>query len=363
MAQESLNKLFEIINYIFAGFSLVCSFFVVLIINRNKKAFASVNNQFVIQLLYSEIINNLTQLSSMFLDVIGSRETKYDERMRICYPQVFTGLFSNFYCLSSTLLISFHLYDLFIKHGQFFGSQKNVRICRNISFYGCLFVSYILFIFQMNHYQSQKHTQSKLRTISCWVSEALDWVACSIFIILIILTCVFSFKCYFFIRNFSKIHLTQDSSDDDSNEIKQTQINRVNSMQKRLIVYPFINIIVFIFLLIHRFLVYIGISDRTDNNAGGIVISFILYTIPTCIRGMLYTFVYFGCQQMFRDELKKFFCCYQKGDEVPATLTEMEVQSNSISIGDNMKSGLNDPFTKVKGNYVLYDEDIDDEED
>ena len=185
MDNQYLQKRFELINHTFACFSLICSFFVILIINRNKKAFASVNNQFVIQLLYSEIINNLTQLSSIFLDSIGTRQERYDERMRICYVQIFAGLFANFYCLSSTLLLSFHLYDLFLRQGKFLNSQKHVRLCKYVSFYGCLFVSYIIFIFQMNYYQNYQSTRTRIRTISCWVSLVLDWVTCSIFIILI----------------------------------------------------------------------------------------------------------------------------------------------------------------------------------
>ena len=356
MDKQSLQKLFEFINHTFACLSLICSFFVILIINRNKKAFASVNNQFVIQLLYSEIINNLTQLSSILLDSIGTRQARYDERMRICYLQIFAGLFANFYCLSSTLLLSFHLYDLFLKQGKFLSSQKNVRLCKYVSFYGCLFVSYIIFIFQMNYYQNYQSTRTRIRTISCWVSRVLDWVTCSIFIILIAFTCVFCFKCYMFIRNFSK-DLLQDS-EVEVNKNKQLQLNRIKSMQKRLIGYPLVNIVVFIFLLIHRFLVYIGLSDKQNaiDNFEGLVTSFILYSIPTCIRGMLYTFVYFVCQEMFRNELKKFFCCEKKVNN--ELLTEMEVHSNDFA--NDAQGNINNTHSQ---NHMLYNDDDDDEDE
>ena len=313
---KKLQGIFEIINYIFAGISLICSLFVIYITSRNKKLFSSINNLFVHQLLYSEIINNLTQLSSIFMNVVGTKEEKYDERMRICYSQIFTGLFANFYCLSSTLLISFHLYDLFLQQGRFFSVQRNVRLCRIASFYSCLIISYIIFVLQMNTYQNYSYTKSKVRMISCWVSQVLDWVTCSIFVVLILITCGFAWQCYEYIKKYSQTYLySKHGTETETDDEKKNQKIRINSMQKRLRRYPIVNIIVFTFLIVHRVLTYILFDD--DSKMYSVIAGFILFTIPTCIRGLLYMLVYFGMQQMFVDEMKRVFCCC--GDEFEGT--------------------------------------------
>ena len=48
------------------------------------------------------------------MHIIGTKEEKYTERMRVCYTQIFTGLFANFYTLSSSFLIAFRIYDLLL---------------------------------------------------------------------------------------------------------------------------------------------------------------------------------------------------------------------------------------------------------
>lgn len=308
-----LQNIFEPINYSFAGVSLLCSIFIIFITNKNKKAFSSKNNLFILQLLYSEIINNVTQLSTIILNLIGSKQLKYDERMRICYIQIFTGLFSNFFCLTSTLLISYHLYDLFLKHGAFFSNNKNFDLCRTISFYGSLFLSYIIFTFQMNKYQNRPKTIAKFRMVSCWVSEVLDWVTWSIFIILIMLTCIYSWKCYAFIRKYSQTYL----STKNENDKKDSQYVRIHSMQKRLIGYPFVNIVVFMFLLVNRLMVYFNINDTRNGIVLNFIIGFVLFTVPTCMRGLLYMGVYFGTQRIFRKELWKVCCCIGNEEEDP----------------------------------------------
>ena len=348
---KKLQGIFEKINYVFAGISLVCSLFVIYITSRNKKLFSSINNLFVHQLLYSEIINNLTQLSSIFLNVVGTKELKYDERMRICYSQIFTGLFANFYCLSSTLLISFHLYDLFLNQGRFFSVQRNVRLCRVGSFYLCLLISYVIFIFQMNTYQNYTYTKSKVRMISCWVSEVLDWVTCSIFVVLILITCFFAWKCYEYIKTYSQKYLySKHGTETETDEEKKNQKIRITSMQKRLRRYPIVNIIVFTFLIIHRVLLYVVYGD--NNKWYSVIAGFILFTIPTCIRGLLYMLVYFGMQQMFVDELKRLFCCC--GEDFEGT--EM---TNSSSHSKTEKRTLK--TTPNESSVSLFEEDEDEE--
>ena len=348
---EELQEIFGIINYVFAGISLICSLFVIYITSRNKKLFSSINNLFVHQLLYSEIINNLTQLSSMFMNVIGTKETKYDERMRLCYSQILTCLFSNFYCLSSTLLISFHLYDLFLKQGRFFSVQRNVRLSRIVSFYSCLIISYVIFVFQMNKYQNYSYTKSKVRMISCWVSEVLDWVTCSIFVVLILITCFFAWKCYQFIKKYSQTYLSsKHGTETETDDEKKNQKIRISSMQKRLRRYPIVNIIVFTFLVIHRAVIYI--KPGNDTEMFRVIVGFILFTIPTCTRGLLYMLVYFGMQQTFVDELRRICCCC---GEVPEGTDMTNSSSHSKTDKQTLKTVPNDQSVS------LFEEEEDDD--
>lgn len=119
------NYIFELCAYIFNGLSFLSSLSILLII-YSKSLNSQISNQFIVHITFSEMLNNITILSSFLMDKIGTKEEKYIERMRICNTQVFTGLFANFYTLSSSFLIAFRIFDLLLNNT--FLSCKNCKI-------------------------------------------------------------------------------------------------------------------------------------------------------------------------------------------------------------------------------------------
>ena len=111
---SSTDFFFELCAYIFNSISLFSSLCIIIKIYSNKNQHVQISNQFILHITFSEMLNSITILSSILMHIIGTKEEKYTERMRVCYTQIFTGLFANFYTLSSSFLIAFRIYDLLL---------------------------------------------------------------------------------------------------------------------------------------------------------------------------------------------------------------------------------------------------------
>ena len=121
---------------------------IVIIVIYKKQLLKNLTNQYILQLTISEMVNNLTHFSSIFLYFIDKSDHS-TERMRVFYPQIYTGLFSNYYTLSSSLLIAYRLYDVLVKEGSFSKEKNKVRLSKLFSLFGSIALSYVIWIIQM----------------------------------------------------------------------------------------------------------------------------------------------------------------------------------------------------------------------
>ena len=69
----SLNSIFELCAYIFNGISFLSSLSVLLIIYSNNLN-TQISNQFIVHITFSEMLNSITILSSIVMDIIGRKE-------------------------------------------------------------------------------------------------------------------------------------------------------------------------------------------------------------------------------------------------------------------------------------------------
>lgn len=250
------------------------------------------------------MLNSITILSSILMDIIGTKEEKYNERMRVCNTQIFTGLFANFYTLSSSFLIAFRIYDLLLNNSLIFKEPNNVKITKMLSFFCSLFVSYIFWVIQLNLQNYEQTSTKLLKVLSCWVSDYPDLIVIGIYIVLIIVICYFCVKGSCFITRYANSINQDDGLNDNSNETKNEEIEMLKAIQKRLLLYPISCIIIFALIIAHRFIARIAKGDEFLTT-----ITFILYTIPTSLRGFIFAVVYLGALQRVKQSIVDIFCC------------------------------------------------------
>ena len=305
---ETVQQKFEIIAWIFTSVSLLCSV-VVIFITYSKKLYKNITNQFIIQISISEIINNLTQLGSIITLLIGEKELKYAERMRVCYAQIYLNLFSNFFTLCSSVIISFRIYDLLVKNSNIFKKPRNVLIAKVSSVFLCIVISYIFWITQMVSGQDYNTTSNKyVKILSCWGANSFDYGILPIYAILIGLIGYFCFKAYCFIRNY-KQKMMEDNENLTEEKGNKEQLQKAKAVQIRLILDPICTAILYALISAHRIIVLATPKMKIDNISEQLNLTFILYIIPTILRGLIFGIIYFGTQKTFRQELFNYLTC------------------------------------------------------
>lgn len=299
----SLNSIFELCAYIFNGISFLSSLSVLLIIYSNNLN-TQISNQFIVHITFSEMLNSITILSSIVMDIIGRKEEKYNERMRICNAQVFTGLFCNFYTLSSSFLVAYRIYDLLLNNSITFKHSYRVKIAKLLSLYGCLLVSYILWLIQMNLQDYEQTTTQSLKVLLCWVGDYPDLIVIGIYCLFLIVICYLCFKGACFITKYANAISQDNILTEEPSESTNADIEKIKGIQKRLILFPVSTIIIFAMIITHRFIARIA-----KGNEFLTTITFILYTIPTSLRGFIFAIVYLGAQQIVKKSVADIFCC------------------------------------------------------
>lgn len=310
---NELDKISDILKYTAIGISCVsfiCSLIVLRLIYY-KKLQKNLTNKYIIQLTLSEMINNLTNASNLINDWIGTKEFKYDERMRVCYSQMYTGLFANFFTLFSSLLIAFRIHDLLVNNSRVFKSQQKIHFSQVFSVFFCLFLAYLVWILQMSVFQEfSTVSQSYFLVIACFVGQEMTYLVISIYFIFILLIFYFCLRSYRFVNNYTKSYLLEDSSVSDGEYEKlNEQVNKAKSVQKRLLLYPVCTVILFLLLIIQSFLVFF-IKEKDGSTSYKMkIVNMILYIIPTVSRGFIFGIVYLGSQQAFMQSLWEHLTC------------------------------------------------------
>ena len=292
-----------------SGIISAISFFASLIVIKVfylKRLQNSLTNQFVMQLIISEMINNLNHVSPIINYFVGRKEVKYYERRRVCFTQIYAGLFTNFYTLFSSFLISFRIYDLLVNNSMTFRKPKNVTRAKVFSFYICALISYIIWFLQIEIFQNYTGSGKYFRVLTCWVDFELDCASLGIFAIFIILTCIYCIKSRSFVQSYQKRLYEEDdlTINDSTSEQSLKEIQKIKVVQKRLVLYPIVTTILFSLIIVYRILSYLRGESKTVA-----IVCLALYSLTSVLRGIIFIIIYFGTQQVFRDGLYELFTC------------------------------------------------------
>lgn len=304
------------VEYIAFGISTF-SFLVlclVMVVFYSKNLHKNVTNQFVMQLIFSEMLNNLNHLTPVIPYFQGPLREKYYERMRVCYTQMFLTTFCNLYTLYSSFLIAFRINDLLAHSSRVFKKPRNIKIAKLSSLYVCLILSYILWTIHMSSFQSYSFSSVRyFRVLVCLMGSYVDYALLSIFVFFIILIFIYSFKSKKFISKYKRrLEADKDDDDEDNMTIDLTnteQYKRIKIVQKRLIIYPIVTAILYILIIAYRIT---SIDAKQDEFKQ--MICLILYSITTLFRGIIFAGIYFGTQKVFREGLFDLFSCKRKKD-------------------------------------------------
>lgn len=322
---RTIQSFFDMFSGIISAISFIASLIVIKVFYL-KNLQKNVTNQFVMQLILSEMINNINHVSPVINNFIGRKEEKYYERRRVCFSQMYASLFSNFYTLFSSFLISFRIYDLLVKNSTTFRNVKNVKIAKLFSFYFCALISYIFWFLQVEVFQKIRGTRTYFRVLTCWVDFQLDCASLVIFGIFIILTFIYCIKSRSFVQNYQK-RFYEEEDQLNINELEQQksleEIQKIKVVQKRLVLYPITTTILYSLIIVYRILSYL----RGDNNTIKII-CLLLYSLTSVLRGMIFIIIYFGTQQVFREGLYEFFLCRKEAKIIiPEKLNLEEIEN------------------------------------
>lgn len=302
---EKIQDIFDWSSGIISAISFFASLIVIKVFYL-KRLHKNITNQFVMQLIISEMINNLNHVSPIINYFVGRKEEKYYERRRVCFTQIYAGLFTNFYTLFSSFLISFRIYDLLVHNSMTFRKPKNVTIAKVLSFYICALISYIIWFLQIEILQNYTGSGRYFRVLTCWVGFELDCASLGIFAIFIILTFIYCIKSRSFVQNYQKRLYEEDdlNINDASSDKSLEEIQKIKVVQKRLVLYPIVTTILFSLIIVYRVLSYLN-NDKKEVA----IICLVLYSLTSVLRGFIFIIIYFGTQQVFRDGLYEFFTC------------------------------------------------------
>lgn len=310
--EEKLLIISRIIAYIFVTISFIFSGIIISIIYRNK-LYRNLTNQFIIQLTVSEMINNITNFINIFPTFMGTKEEKYHERMRVCYTQIYSGLFSNFFTLFSSLLIALRIHDLLVNNSKLFKNPRNVKLAKLFSVFICFLMSYIIWLLQMNQFQGYEDTSIKYYLVlSCWLGDILNYITLGIFAIFIVLMFYFCIHSYIFISKYTENYLVNESTNEgEEAEQNSEELTKARKVQKKLLLYPITTCILYLLIILYS--IFSLVIKEKDEETSSIniykIVSIIFYTIPTVSRGFIFAMVYVGSQTTVKQALLEFILC------------------------------------------------------
>lgn len=293
----------DYITYFISIISLAFSFFLIYIIKNTKELNANITNQFIVLLTISEIINNITQFSSLFATLLEKQNDKEDESLRVCFIQIYCNLFSNIMTLLSSLLISLHLLDAFYRNNSFFSTKKVLNIAKAVTVYLSLVVSLVFFIIHMEEYQNAEEIIYK-RVISCWISGELDYFLIGIYVILIIFICVISYL----IGTVVKAYRKELKESQGKTGVKDEKYDKVIIIQRMLFTYPFVTMLLYTVISVSRILTYVSLNHINKDNSVLLSISSWLFAIATNLRGFVFASVYLFMEKKFKERFVFYLC-------------------------------------------------------
>ena len=323
--QDSDFNYIDYITYFISIISITFSFFLIYIIKHTKELNSNIANQFIILLTISEMINNITQFSSLFATWLENLNNMFDESLRVCFFQIYCNLFSNIMSLLSSLLISLHLYDAFFCNNSIFSTKKSVNIAKGITVYVSLILSLVFFIIQMEEFQNAEEIKYK-RVISCWISGTLDYGLIAIYVIVIIVICILSYR----VGKDVKAYRKELKASGEKNNVNDDRYDKVKLIHRMLKMYPVVTVFVYGVISLARIMTYISLNYQKQEGTNSLLlsISYWMFAVATNLRGFVFTSVYLFTEK----KLKERFLFYLCGGGCKGDKEEENDTSNSLQM-------------------------------
>jgi len=330
-----------IINLIGVICSLSALIYIICIdCKKNKeKTFLS---KIIIFIFFSEMVNSLSKLLQLlkyaFKDTRMNNDINEIETPRgiICQTQIVTSIIADICTLLGTLLLSYRSYEVIRGERKIFDREIEQRLSFVIIIVtSVIFSITFLFIDKIMTEDSitYKFDLRDRCNYCCWLDH-LASIICHIFYLVPLgVNIMYELKIIFSLQK-SYYQISGKNDNDDQNYLDlenddRLKLKEIRIMQIKCIFYPAIIIIIWILLLLYRFFDDIAMYsiDRANswdkgeddevnyfNDHPGLRISFeitfILYTIVSSFRGVLYgiAFVTFE-EKYFCNFFRDYFCC------------------------------------------------------
>ena len=291
-----IQDLFSWVSSLLSFISLI----IILIIFFRKILSSNFTSLFILQLLFSELINNVTQLSSFFMSFINKTE-KYFVFYSICYLQIAANLFANLctFVSSSQILISIY-YTIKGKINP--KKNKYWKLFCLIPFNLICIATYVIWMIHMQKYQNMTYVSKKyIRIVSCTIDSNIELYFYIVYLILFIISVYYFIKSYLFLEML-KNNIRNENSLNDNLENSSATYQKAKKLQTKLLFYPIVIFIVYLCNFIGRIRYHVTEKDDT-------LTTILLIAVPLNIRGFLFMLCYIFTQPKFRDGLYELVTC------------------------------------------------------
>ena len=290
----------SMLQEILAMISLVFSLFVITI--SVKKLKKNLMNILIIQILISEMIDEINIILNIFTDVQGPVSFEnYHGRMVFCYSQIFIAVFSCLWTLTASFFISFKLYDIIMNKNKIYSDGSFMSkytplisiICPGIVSYIIWFIQILAqsgqFDFEKTYEKSKRAPPKHFRMGFCWVYTGLSVAIFVIASILIFGSFYFSlYKGFCFIKKTSE---KLRGNNDERRSTVRKKLKNMKQIQNTLFLYPTVACVLWIIFFALKFY----FRNKEVNERTGIVMSWI-FSFFISIRQFAYTLVCFLTQ-------------------------------------------------------------------
>lgn len=318
-----LEEILKLFTYVCSIITFICLSFLMYIFKSNANFSTKFVHKITSQIIFSEILNALTQISQLFVNVfLSKKEFHYYERMRFCYAQIYTSLFTNIHTLTGSALMAYTIYSL-LNNNDYLKVPSHQQLMLTLNVVISFLISYVFFIIQME--VSQTNVNGMYRLIACTINSKLDWIFFTCVLLLFcVITFIYTYKNWQMINKFKIFTLHKEKNENENETIdkeEQTddeELNKsdeslmknrkslISKIEKHIYFYPVITLIIYLGLFIHRVLMYFAGYKREDHDKTLVNVSSVFYAIPTMVRGIAFfaVFYVFSGKETIYNELK-----------------------------------------------------------
>ena len=294
--------------------SFICSLFVIII--SCKKLKKNLMNILIIQILISEMIDEVNILLSIIADAQGNINFQnYHGRMIVCYSQIFIAVFSCLWTLTASFFISLKLYDIIINKNKIFSEGSVMsKYTPLFTIAGSAVISYIIWFIQVlkqassfsfdETYDKEKHRNKPPKNFKmgfCWVDIYLS-------ITLSILATSLIFGSFYFSIVKGCCFIKQTKEKLQGNNVGRRanvrkKINNMNQIQTTLFLYPTVACLLWAFFFILKLF-----FDLSKENKRNTVFSW-FFSVFISVRQIIYTLVCFLTQPKLKEYAWEVITC------------------------------------------------------